>query len=269
MRVYIDRADTSQIVLHFGDLLIFYDYESEHVCRGIEIRTTHRQSCSKQIVRKINSVNCEPFLVQSLNFQTTGQFIENLAKLRAYWNALGNSFLIKFPRAFSRETDLIEAGQSWRGLHHVPDIVDLFLEGLYIREPSYIQGHDGLPAIAGGFGIFCIVHHVPAKRRAVQSPSEQTKHEGKSISFWASDWDEEPFTGTLRIGQRLTLSVDHPAFRNGFIALRHEPDFAQSGVGGGHVKHDGRMPRTGDGDSDRISAEQCFCPAPGRHEIGI
>jgi hypothetical protein len=162
------------------------------------------------------------------------------------------------------QPDFVNTGERRRRFHHVPHVVHTLLERSHLCESRDIHGHNRLPRIAWRFGVHSVVDHVPAKRRAVQSPGKQTDHKRQPISFRPANGNKKTLARALRIGQGFSFAVDHPAFRHRLATLRFQPDLAKRGVGRGHVQSNPRMSQTRHSDGDGIGAEQDFGPAPRR-----
>jgi len=82
------------------------------------------------------------------------------------------------------------------------------------------------------------IDHLSAHRRPAQGSRQQANDQRKPIalvaSFHTAERQQHALVGPGRIGQRLALAVDHPAFRHGLALLRGDLDLA---VGGDRCRH--------------------------------
>ncbi len=142
------------------------------------------------------------------------------------------------------------------------------LELLHIGEGGDIEGDDEVTGIGDGFGIGVEVDHVLAECRAVQGSGQEAEDQRQPIALRAADGQQKAFAGASGVGQRIAHAIDHPALRHGFAAQRLGLDLAIGGDRRRHVEHDRRVLPGGNGDGNRIGAQEHVRAAPWRQVVG-
>ena len=117
------------------------------------------------------------------------------------------------------------------------------------------------------------VHSAAAQRGAVEGAGQQAEHQRQAVALvptlMSTQGQEHAILRFFRIGQRLALTVNHPALGHHFAALRFCFHLAVGSDGGGHIEYDGAFLETGHRDGDRVGRQKHVYAAPGRHVVGI
>jgi hypothetical protein len=92
------------------------------------------------------------------------------------------------------------------------------------------------PGVGDADKISIEIHHLAAHGSAAERASQEANHQRKPIALVSTDRQQKTLTGTIRIEQRMSLTIDHPPLGHHFASLGLGFDLSISCDGRRHVE---------------------------------
>src|SRR5450631_876131 len=149
-----------------------------------------------------------------------GEPTEILQQSRGQRDAVARVFATFGAALLSRQPDTIDVRHAAAAMQVVDQRIDTILERIRVAESCNVDGDNRLAGVGGAGVVVIEVDHVLAHRSAVQRSGEQADDECESVTLVSADRQEETLFGAARIGERLPVTIDHPALGHRLAALR-------------------------------------------------